>query len=315
MPPIGSMLIYTSNSIRSKGYMKKDGILLIIFVLLLFVSSCNTNESIEEPIEGVTKGFWTSTYTTGDENSTIKVEINNFDKTGSVEMRMFIADEDEWGYSFAEGTYTRDDFFKEEDNETIDLSGLFPLDFTCEFFWAVFRDYDTAMEEFSNWTNTSEWSNQTLTDEETKEQKKMEEFMKGFKATKFSLKFVDKEDKSTILECYSTGLEQEDLGYRVYGTTSEREMELGEESFWGGSSVISVDVSSTDDIEQERTEYASCVSLGCDNKHIAIGDRSTSEWYYCDCFGVESIAREDRTCFSSIDVAEAVGYYKAWDCE
>ncbi|MBI5001764.1 hypothetical protein HZC31_00095 [Candidatus Woesearchaeota archaeon] len=67
--------------------------------------------------------------------------------------------------------------------------------------------------------------------------------------------------------------------------------------------------------EPQRTEYASCESLGCDENHIAVGDKSTNQWYYCDCFGVESIAREDRTCFSSIDVAEAVGYYKAWDCE
>ncbi len=277
---------------------KKILMFLLVISLFIFIIGCGT----PEPKEEMNTRLLTRTYTSQDENSTMRIMINNLDNTGSVEMTLFIQDKDEWWYALDERTYTA--------NEIVESEGGFSLDYAvCGLLWTMFRDYEIAKKEYSN---TSEWTNETLTDEETKEQKTMDEFMKGFKATGFSLKFVDKEDKSTILKCYNTGLGEKDLEIKAYNTTSQREIDLAEEEMWGDyeenseSNILNT---------EQRTEYASCESFGCDENHIAVGDKSTNQWYYCDCFGVESIASEDRTCFSSIGVAEAVGYYKAWDCE
>lgn len=199
--------------------MRRILIIFMVLVLLLVVgcstkdagtTSTETQQSVGEP--EMQTGLLTKTFTHKDENISETVIINTLDKSGSVEMEYYVSDKDESNYQ---------------------INGLVS-GWVCSTFWNLYRDYDTGSEEIKAWTEELQKDMNitiTLSNEDKKEQVRQDDFFKGFKATTFSLKFIDKEDGTTISECYNTGTGENDLTYKGYDTTTAREEKLAEDAF------------------------------------------------------------------------------------
>lgn len=266
--------------------MRKILIIFMLLILLLAVG-CSTNDTettattntkteqaISEP--EMQTGLLTKTFTFKDENSSWVITINNIDHIGTVDRKQYITDKDEPDYQV-----------------TGFLSEMF-----CSTFWNLYRDYDAANKEYEKsleeMKDYLEEMNITVTDEDNKEEVDMDKYLTGFKATKFSIEFIDKEDGTTISECYNTGTGENDLTYKGYDTTTKRENELWEEQFsfynesydYNGATVTEESSSNEKDVECPKMTKGSSFSFDYNkdydilqlNADFLIGARFSDGW-------------------------------------
>lgn len=182
------------------------GILLLIFISLGCVEKETTSEPLakkaEEEAVKEEKGIITDKIIFKDEHASGEISKNKLTKTATIGMTWFINDTDEWVNFIGEKV-------------TI---VPFMVNLACGLFTVAFFN-ETALKELQ------ESGNMSIGEE--KERSSLE----GYKVTKASLVFKDKETNEKIADCTATGPRWEDISFNAYrdysGMSSFFGMEIG----------------------------------------------------------------------------------------